>query len=80
MLTHWKKEAQSAEFLGSWDFQPGERKTVTITGTGKGTVHSPDGKASEKMIVFLDGGLKPLVLNATNGKTIAKALGTPYVE
>lgn len=79
MLHHWKAEAQSSDYCGAWDFQPNEKKTVTITGTRREVVHDPNGKGTEKLIVLLKE-IKPLVLNSTNGKMITQVLKTPYTE
>ena len=44
-------------------------------------IMSGDGKKEECMVVrFRESGVKPLVLNATNAKTIEKLYKTPYIE
>lgn len=78
-LTHWKK-LENPDYIGSYAFQPGERKAVTIAGVRREVVNGPDGKREECTIVTFRENEKPLILNATNGKMIAKVSGTPYVE
>ena len=77
---HWKKY-RNPEYLGSWDFEKGERKTATITKVTKELVLEPKtNKKEECLIVHLDGGLKPLIVNATNSKAISKMANSNYVE
>lgn len=78
--THWKK-FQNLNYLGSYAFQPGETKTLTIKEVKREIVHNPAGGTSEECTVahFVED-VKPLVLNATNAKMIAKVWGTPYIE
>lgn len=78
-MTHWKK-LTNPNYLGSYAFQPGEEKAVTIANVGLEDVTSPDG-ASEKVIVaHFQQQEKPLILNKTNCKTIEKLAGTPDIE
>jgi hypothetical protein len=77
-LTHWKK-LQNPDYLGSYDFQPGEERIVTIESVKREMITGPEGKKEECTVVYLVGS-KPLILNATNGKAITKAIGTPYVQ
>ena len=76
--THWKK-LTSPNYLGSWDFQPGEERTVTIKEVKREIVENQNGK-EECTVVYFAGNIKPLILNKTNGKMIAKVWGTPYIE
>lgn len=78
-LTHWKK-LENPDYIGSYAFQPGERKAVTIASVRREVVNGPDGKREECTIVTFRENEKPLILNATNGKMIAKMAGTPYIE
>lgn len=77
--THWKKYS-NPDYIGAYAFQPGEEKTLTITTVGREMVMGAEGRKEECTVVHFDGGEKPMILNATNGKTIQKVLGTPYVE
>lgn len=79
-LTHWKK-LTNPNYLGSYAFQPGEEKAVTIKTVAQEEVTSPDG-GKERCIVahFLQADVKPLILNKTNCKAIEKLSGTPDIE
>jgi hypothetical protein len=79
-LTHWKK-LTNPDYLGAYAFQPGEEMIVTIKNVANEIVTGTDGKKESCSVMhFIEDNVKPLVLNATNNKTIAKALKTPYVE
>ena len=78
--THWKK-LTNPDYLGSYAFQPGEEKTVTIKEVCREIVYNPSGGGKEECTVahFVED-VKPLILNATNSKEITKLFGTPYIE
>lgn len=78
-LTHWKK-LENPDYIGSYAFQPGEEKTVTIKGWSRRDVTSPDSKTKEHTIISFVENEKPLVLNAGNAKMISKLAGSSYVE
>lgn len=78
--THWKK-LTNPDYLGSYAFQPGEEKTVTIKEVKRELVYNPSGAGKEECTVaYFEEDLKPLILNVTNCKTIAKVWGTPYIQ
>lgn len=79
MLTHWKS-LENNDYIGAYAFQPGEEKIVTISRVQRSIVTGPDGKKEECTIVHFAERVKPLILNATNGKMIEKLAGTGYVE
>ena len=76
--THWKK-LTNPNYLGSYAFQPGEEKTVTITEVKREIVQSQNGKEECTVAHFAED-IKPLILNKTNCDAIAKVWGTPYIE
>ena len=79
-LTHWKK-LTNPDYLGAYAFQPGEELIVTIKNVANEIVTGTDGKKESCSVMhFIEDNVKPLVLNATNNKTIAKLLQTPYIE
>lgn len=78
-LTHWKK-LSNPDYIGSYAFQPGETKTLTIRNVTRENVVGADGKREDCTIVHWASSDKPMILNATNGKMIAKVLDTPYTE
>ena len=77
-LTHWKK-LTNPNYIGAHDLQPNQEAKITILAVSKEMVKGADGKA-EELIVAQIKGAKPLILNKTNCKIIAKVLDTPYTE
>lgn len=78
--THWKK-LTNPDYLGSYAFQPGEEKTVTIKEVRREMVFTPSGSGKEECTVaYFVEDVKPLILNSTNCKEITKLYGTPYIE
>ena len=77
--THWKK-LENPDYIGAYAFQPGEEKTVTIKAVRREMIIGADGKKEECTVVHFVEPEKPLILNATNGKMIAKMADTPYIE
>lgn len=81
MKTHWKKWSNT-KFLGSWDFEPGEDKTVIIDRVEHEAVTSPDGTVEMKRVMYFDESedLKPFIVNETNANAISDVLGSEYME
>ena len=78
--THWKK-LNNPDYLGSYAFQPGEEKVVTIKEVKREMVFNPSGGGKEECTVaYFKEPVKPFILNTTNCKTITKVWGTPYIE
>lgn len=78
MKTHWRKLTHP-NYLGSWSFQPGEEKTVTIKEVKQEIVKNQNG-SEECTVVYFEEDIKPLILNKTNAEMIAKVWGTPFIE
>ena len=76
--THWKK-LTNPNYLGSYAFQPGEEKTVTIKEVKREIVQNQNGKEECTVAYFVED-VKPLILNKTNCDTITRVWGTPYIE
>ena len=76
--THWKK-LTNPNYLGSYAFQPGEEKTVTIKEVKREIVQNQNGKEECTVAHFVED-IKPLILNKTNADAIARVWGTPYIE
>jgi hypothetical protein len=76
--THWKK-LTNPDFIGAYALNPGEDLIVQIQKVTHETFKGIDGKMDEANIAHLVGH-KPFILNATNQKSIEKALGSPYIE
>lgn len=79
-LTHWK-ELSDSPYLGAYSLQPGQELQLTIAKAGAEQVTSADGsKEVCRVIHFKEKGVKPMIVNSTNAKTISKLAGTPYLE
>lgn len=78
--THWKK-LNNPDFLGSYAFQPGEEKVLTIKEVKREMAYNQSkGSKEECTVVHFQEDVKPLILNTTNSKAITKVCGTPYIE
>lgn len=75
--THWKK-LTNQDYIGAYALTPGEDLTVTIKSARREMVKSNGGREQECLVVTLEK-QKPLILNATNAKTIAKLYGN-FIE
>lgn len=77
--THWKKHF-NPEYIGAYAFMPGEEKTLTIASFNREMVTGPDGRKEECSTLSFAEPEKPLILNVTNAKMIAKLLRSNYME
>lgn len=78
--THWKK-LHNPDYLGAYALDPGEDLIATIQVVKNEMVTGPDGKKEECTVIhFAEHEIKPMIVNATNAKTIAKLFKTPYIE
>lgn len=78
-VTHWKK-LTNPNYIGAHDLQPGQEVVITLRSIANEMVKGPDGKEEQCVVAQIDGAKKPMILNKTNLKIIAKVLDTPYVE
>lgn len=79
-LTHYKK-LRNPHYIGSYELMVGDKAielNVTIEKATKEMVQNGDRK-EEAMVIYLKGH-KPMIVNSTNAKAIAKALNSPYIE
>ena len=76
--THFKK-LQNPDYLGAYDFNDGEQRIATIKDVKQGIIKSERGDESEIVISFVEP-FKPMIINATNAKMIAKIRGSNYIE
>ena len=80
MKTNWRKLADK-EYLGSWDLpEDNSDFIVTINNIEQKQVKNPQGKDDLCIVCNFRENIKPMILNATNCKTIEKVYGTPYLE
>lgn len=78
-LTHWKK-LKNNNYIGAYFLEPNKDIILTIKDVRKETIIGTDGKKEEGTVVAFYENVKPLILNTTNAKTIAKIYDTAYVE
>lgn len=79
-LTHWKK-LTNPDYLGAYALEPGKDLIATIKVVNNEMVVGSDGKKEECTVAhFAERDIKPMILNVTNAKQIAKLLKTPYIE
>lgn len=79
--THWKK-LNNPDYIGAYELMTGEENTdlvVQIVSVAKEMVTGPNNRKEECIVAKLKG-QKPMILNATNSKTITKLAGSPYIE
>lgn len=79
LLTHWKK-LTNPDYLGAYDFQPGEERILTIKDVRRQMVRGVDGKQDECTVAHFFENCKPMILNVTNSKTISLITESPYIE
>jgi hypothetical protein len=75
--THWK-QLINPNFIGAYALPNGQDLTVTISYVQREHITVEGGKKEECSVAYLVE-QKPMILNVTNSKTIAKLYG-PYVE
>jgi len=75
--THWKRLI-NPDYIGAYALNPDEDLTVTIDYVQRQQIVGTDGKKEDATVAHLKGH-KPLILNVTNSKSIAKLYG-PYIE
>ena len=78
--THFRKLLNPL-YLGSFDLDPNQEYKVTIEKIDRDIeVIGDGGKKQKKAIVHFKGATKPMILNATNMKMIAKVSGSKFIE
>lgn len=82
MKTHFKK-LKNPDYIGSWDLMDEngtiKNRVVKIILIEKRQVFDGNGKSEELPVAVLDQ-FKPLILNASNLKMIAKVLQSNFIE
>lgn len=76
--TNWKKLANK-DYLGSWDVEDTDL-VLTIKNVSQRSVKTPQGKDEECIVCEWVENYKPMILNATNCKTISKVYNSEYIE
>ena len=75
--THWK-QLMNPDYLGAYALPEGQDITVTIKFVQREEVTGEGGKKEMCTVAHIENN-KPMILNVTNQKTIAKMYG-PYIE
>ena len=76
--THYKKLI-NPDYLGAYSLDPGKDMVLTIKSIGRETITGTGGKKEDCPVCHWVEDQKPMILNVTNMKTIAKMYG-PYIE
>lgn len=76
---HWRKTFDP-NFIGEWDFEPGKDKILTIKSTRREECTFEGGRKEVKNVVHWVENEKPMILNATNCRTIVKLTGKKYFD
>lgn len=76
--THYKKLI-NPDYLGAYSLDPGKDMILTIKTVGREMITGTGGKKEECPVCHWVEDQKPMILNVTNMKTIAKMYG-PYIE
>ena len=77
--THWKK-LTNPDYLGAYALEDGKDVVLTINHVREEVVTGTGGKKDNCVVCHFAENVKPMILNATNMKTITILLGTPYIE
>jgi len=77
--THWKRLI-NPDYLGAYSLEAGQDIVLTIGTVKKEMITGTGGKKEECIVCHWQENQKPMILNVTNCKTIAKIAGTPYIE
>jgi len=78
MKTHWKK-LTNPDYLGAYSLDDKSEITLRITKVVRENVIGTGGKIEECTVAYMKNS-KPMILNNTNCKVIAKIYGTPFIE
>lgn len=77
--THWKK-LDNPNYLGAYSLQDGENREINAVIDRVVVEDVKTDRGSEPCKVAYLKGLKPMILNATNCKTIEKLFNSPYID
>lgn len=77
--THWKA-LTNPDYIGAYDFQPNEERTLTIKTVTRKQITGEGGKKEECTVIEWVEKCKPMICNNTNAKTITSVLGSGYIE
>ena len=79
-ITHWRKMT-NPNYMGAYSLDEGRDVVLTIAYVRQEDVIGSDGKKEECAVChFKERDFKPMILNVTNMKAIAKVTGSPYID
>ena len=78
--THWKSIADKSEYLGKQHIDPDNDLVVTIKWVEAAETFNGRKKETARIMYFEEPDVRPMILNSTNGNTIANLYGSPYRE
>ena len=76
---HWRKTT-NPNYIGSWDFDDGKDMIVQIKDVKQEMIQNQQGGKEEKLVMYFENGVKPLIMNKTNMAATEKATGTPFID
>lgn len=79
MKTHWKK-LTNPNYLGAYSIEDGHDMILTIKNVREEQVIGADGKKDDCVVCYFYENVKPMILNSTNMKMIAKLYKTNFIE
>lgn len=79
MKTHWKK-LTNPNYLGAYSIEDGKDLILTIKNVREEKVIGADGKKDDCVVCYFYENVKPMILNSTNMKMIAKLYKTNFIE
>ena len=79
MKTHWK-QAFDSPYLGSWDLPDYKDLTLTIDKVVNENSQGLKENSKFNIAYFKEKGFKPMLLNATNSKSVKHLARSPYIE
>lgn len=79
MKTHWKKLTKP-NYLGAYSIEDGKDLILTIKNVREEQVTGSDGKKDDCVVCYFYENVKPMILNSTNMKMIAKIYKTNFIE
>jgi len=77
--THFKK-LFNPKYLGSYAFEPNKDLVLTVDRVVQEEVVGDKGQKEVRPVVYFTEDVKPLILNSTNAKMIAKIAQSNYIE
>ena len=76
-MPHWKRLI-NPDYLGAYSLDSGNDMILTIKSIGREMITGTGGKKEECPVCHWQENQKPMILNTTNLKTIAKMYGSDY--